>query len=359
MISFLISFFYLIFPVFSPPAIVLPHHDLVKDTRQQFLTHIKIKKPHLDTIIIVGPDHFSSSQKNLYYSNQAWQLPDSNLPFAINLENKFSPLLELNNLLVKNDHAVYNLVSQIHSTWPDAKIFPILIGQQVPLASLDSLANVISQNCSGRCLLVASVDFSHYLPASLANVHDAFSLSLLEDQDTFSLSDAEVDSPQSLYLFIKHSKTNYAQYWQLYSHTNSGTIFHNPDTETTTHLMGYYRLGFPQKSTTKTYLYLPFKIDSTKNQTTLGPRFFYGTHHQETQTNLPNFAIATIINSSKKTEAFLPIASEGDQVNFVRGSEKQQLIKEYFDTIPSNSCIQKDYFWGTLIYESNCRASRL
>jgi AmmeMemoRadiSam system protein B len=359
MISFLISFFYLIFPVFSPPAIVLPHHDLVKDTRQQFLTDIKIKKPHLDTIIIVGPDHFSSSQKSLYYSNQDWQLSNSTLQFAKNLENQFSPLLELNNLLVKNDHAIYNLVSQLQSTWPKAKIFPILVGQDVPLSSLDPLSKTISQNCSRLCLLVASVDFSHYLPASFANVHDAFTLSLLEDQNTQSLSEAEVDSPQSLYLFIKHSQAKNSQKWQLYSHTNSGIIFHNPDTETTTHIMGYYQPGSPQKSSTQTYLYLPFKIDSTKNQTTLGPRFFYGTHHLETQTNLPNFAIATIINSSQKTEAFLPIVSEGDQVNFVRGPEKQQLIKEYFDTISSDSCIQKDYFWGTLIYESNCRSSRL
>ena len=357
MLTFFSSLFFLIFPFLSPPAIVLPHHDLVKTERQTFLEEVKLKKPFLDTIILVGPDHFSSYQKGLYYSNQSWQLSDSTLSFASSLEEDLSPFMVENTSLIKNDHAIYNLVSELHSTWPKAKIFPFLIGQEVELSSLDSLSSTISSRCKNNCLLVASVDFSHYLPTTLAQAHDSYTLSQLQNQNLLAFDNIEVDSPQSLYLFVKHSQSRGAKKWHLSSHTNSGLIFNNPDTETTTHIMGYYSKGRSAPSQTMVNLRLPYQIDPQENQSSLGPRFFYGTNFLNTDSTLPDFAIVTTETPTSITKAFLPISNNNGLVNFLRGPEKHLRLQELFDTIQPDFCLTKDYFWGTLIYDRKCNSS--
>lgn len=321
----------------------MPHHNLVQSTRQEFLQKISRFRLITKKIILIGPDHFSENQNQINISNQDWNLSTGLFKFQ---DLNFN--LPINNSLLKNDHALYNPLTDLKTYFPQATIYPILIGQKVSFSSLKPLLSNIVSICHLDCLLVASVDFSHYLPATLAEVHDTYTLKILNNLDAENLSTVEVDSPQSLYILTKFSENKSAKKFNLFDHTNSGYITGNPDIETTTHIFAYYTPGFSPKFDTHTVVSTPKIYHRAQKQTTLGDRFFYGVDEFIIDPSL-NFVVSTIIFPNQTIKYFLPIKNE----LFVRGPEKQQLIKQYFNSLPNDQNLTKDYNWGKLIYDRN------
>jgi AmmeMemoRadiSam system protein B len=341
---------------FQPLVAVLPHHNLVADTRQKFLTQIKSQRPITKSIVIIGPDHFSPYQSKMVYGNQPWNLSSGTLKFADYLETHLNSLLDLDNLLVKNDHSIHNLTTDIKRLWPNASIFPILIGQDVELENLEPLISKLQSVCGFDCLLLASVDFSHYLPAALAHVHDQKSLRVLNNLELDQIGDLEVDSPQSLYLLTKIALHKQAQKFELFSHTNSGFIFHNPDHETTTHVMAFYQRSLfpPYKNDIQTFTYLPYQIDQSPNSTSLGDRFFYGTDKFQARAGLPpNMVLSGFYDSQNVTLYLLPTSIQQGRTYFVKGEEKQNQVFSYLSTIPDLSTYQIDEIWSRITYDRN------
>jgi hypothetical protein len=184
---------------------------------------------------------------------------------------------DLNVWGVKNDHGIYNQLNDIRKYFPHSKVVPIIIGDGVSRPVLDSLFNLISKNCLANCLLVASVDFSHYLPADLADIHDLYSLRNLNRLNSGSYENLEVDSPQSLYLVMQMAKARHAGNFDLFAHTNSGRMLNDPDAESTSHVFASYSRIY---SFSKTPDHLTFTVASglsrNLSQKGVGDRFFYG-----------------------------------------------------------------------------------
>jgi AmmeMemoRadiSam system protein B len=311
-------------------------------TRQKFIHNIASNRLITRHIVLISPDHFSQNQQQLTTSSRTWNLSTGNAVY-----NNFLNLdLPTNDLLLQNDHGIYNPLTDLKNLFPFADFYPILIGQKTQPPELNIILDHLLKYCKLDCLLVASVDFSHYLPATLANVHDAFTMNNLQNLDTDNLLKSEVDSPQSLYLLSSFAKARGANRWNLFAHTNSGFISHNPDIETTTHVLGYYSVGSQNLSNIATSINVPYPIQRSQNQTTFGDRFFYGVDSFSTLPTQASFVVSKIISSTEIAEYYLPIKNN----NFVRGEDKRYLIKELFDTI-SDQNISKDYFWGKLTYE--------
>ncbi|MFA4826975.1 MAG: AmmeMemoRadiSam system protein B [Candidatus Shapirobacteria bacterium] len=370
-------FFFKIY--FQPVSVVLPHHNLVKDKRLEFLKTIAQKRPFTRHIILIGPDHFSSNQTGLYYADANWDLANGKILFdhSLNISG-----LTLNNNLLKSDHAIYNLLPDLKSVFPNAQIFPILIGQKYPFADLHNLFTQINSVCRFDCLFIASVDFSHYLPAAIADVHDQKSLFALQHLDAQSLNQLEVDSPQSLYLLTQFSKAKKAPSFDLFSHTNSGLLAGNPITETTTHFIGSYQKALSSKtnSSVTTFTFTQ-NIDPKNQSVSLGDRFFYGVDqinpnlsfpHNVTaditlnptkdvnsivknQNHLtinfsPDIAISGFIKNSQLTLVFSPLVRQGNQVFFDRSPARLIKIRSIFDSFSSDfSVVSSSLDYGSVI----------
>lgn len=326
---------------YQPLAIVLPHHNLVQTTRQQFLKEISRRRFFTRHIVLISPDHFSPRQTFITSSTRNWELSSGVAQY-----NNFLDLQLPSNDAIQNDHGIFNPLADLKTYFPSADYLPIIIGQKTSVTDLQPLLGQLKKHCGFDCLLVSSVDFSHYLPATMAFVHDAYTLNNLHSLDTEKLLGSEVDSPQSLYLLSSFALTNNASRFSVFAHTNSGFIASDPDSETTTHIFGSYSRGKKVPANNLTFIHLPYSLDRSLSQNTVGDRFFYGVDKTIIDSYVPNFVIAKIIYPGKVIKSFLPL----DGNSFVRGPRKQQLIKQYFDSISSPG-VTKDYFWGTLIYE--------
>lgn len=331
-------------------AVIVPHHNIVADIRLNFLKSIKYRRPFTRHIILIGPDHFSQFQGSIRYSNHNWSLSNGDLKFDQELFSKINFSLTLDNNVVQNDHSIYNILPNIRQLWPNSKVIPIIIGQKFDTNNLNPLIDQIKSVCKFDCLIIASIDFSHYLPATMADAHDSYTINALYNQNLNKIITSEVDSPQSLYFVSKYSFDKNNKF-RLFNHTNSGYLIKNPDIETTTHIFGLFN-HFPpfQNNNVKIKLDLPYLIDQKQNLKSLGERFFYGFDEVNTNSTLPDFAIITSTSNNKIVQSFFPITNQKNTTNFIKGDEKIKLIKNYFDTITDIN-ITKDYFWGTLIYD--------
>jgi AmmeMemoRadiSam system protein B len=347
----------LIASVFQPVAVVLPHHNLVQSQRQPVLRSLAQKRPKTNHIILIGPDHFSSSQRQIYYSDSNWHLSNGQLSFwpLPHLES----ILTQNNSILKNDHAIYNLLPDLKKHFPQAQVFPILVGQKVDFASLKPLLRQIETICRQDCLLIASVDFSHYLPATLAYVHDQTSIRTLHNLDLDQISNLEVDSPQSLYLLASFAQFRRANKFSLYNHTNSGFLTSNPEVETTTHIFATYSPSLlPQKRMDlTTFTYLPFSVSRSQNQTSVGDRFFYGVDNFQISSSLPlnltlppNFLASGFFDSRRTFITLIPFDHQQEKINFVRGPRRRQLVDQLLNSYQLSN-LQKNPHWSIITYD--------
>lgn len=332
-----------------------PHHNVVKEKRLEFFKTISRLRPSTKTIILIGPDHFSLNQNQISYTNTDWNLSNGQIFF-----NKNFPVtnLTLNNSVLKNDHTIYNLLPDLKTSFPKATLFPILIGQKIPVSNLDNLITQIKNNCSFNCLLIASVDFSHYLPSALADIHDTQSLKALNNLDLNLIPSLEVDSPQSLYILAKFSFLSRAQNWQLFAHTNSATISNNRDIESTSHIFGSYQKSiFPFKKVNNFTFTIASNLDRSQNQTSIGDRFFYGVDTFNPDLKFPfnpanNLIISGVINQDKTHLIFLPFYKKDKKIFFTVGDQKTKALTQFLQDFQANSKYTVDLFNGTLSYDT-------
>lgn len=226
-------------------SIVIPHHDLVKPIRQQFLKKLAQNMSEPKTIILVSPNHFDYGAGAVQTTMQSWQLAQGT--YQPNVE-VISPLLisrsvSLEPASFQDELGIKLLIEDLHNVFPDAKLVPLIIKTGTPNAVVDTLNQKLNENCP-NCLMVASVDFSHYQPVVLANEHDALTIRGLLNLDAkFLHNKAEVDSPATLSLLALWAENHETRRFTIFQHTNSGLLYKNPDLESTSHVFGWYEKG--------------------------------------------------------------------------------------------------------------------
>lgn len=256
-------------------VVIVPHHDLVKEKRAEVLREVG-SKTHPQTIILASPNHFFAGSGDIITTDKTWRLLDGEI---LPDKEKVARLTEDN--LISNEetafsreHGITNMLADINGNFPGVKIIPLILRENTSKENIAKLAGRLEQVCPRNCLLVASVDFSHYLPGALAEMHDALSIRALNNLDEELLWQAEVDSNQSLTLAIKWAKFNKTEKFVLKENTNSGKISEERDAETTSYVLGYFAKGNPQLPKTDTTFMISH--DLAKNPAVIGERFFRG-----------------------------------------------------------------------------------
>lgn len=222
-------------------GLVVPHHDLVQNVRQDFLEEIAAEINQPATIILVSPNHFETGVRNIQTTGQVWNLSNGVI------EPNKEVLSALRKIGVSdepksfvNEHGIKMILPDLKTYFPKSQVVPIILKINTPGPEIIKLQTALLEACLD-CLLAASVDFSHYQTVQVANQHDELSIRALRGLDTNLLrTKAEVDSPPALELLLLWAQSHGTKKFTLFAHTNSGVILKNPDGETTSHVFGYY-----------------------------------------------------------------------------------------------------------------------
>jgi len=184
---------------------VVPHHLLAETMIDHFFKHMACQGK-IENIILLSPDHFQSAVINHHCSfiTSVRQLNSGHfmdLPFKTDFTDGFSKEIKINDncSAIAYDHGITNLLPFIKKYLPKANILPILIPEGTTEKQIEQLVKLIDKNTSPLTVMIASVDFSHYLPANAAAFHDIKSIRTLLNFEKDDFKNIEVDCWQALY----------------------------------------------------------------------------------------------------------------------------------------------------------------
>jgi poly-gamma-glutamate synthesis protein (capsule biosynthesis protein) len=221
-------------PEYELASGIVPHHDLAKDISDKFWQTVSAQdKP--ETIVILSPDHFNSgnldNQKRLMTVDTA-TTELSGVKVSADLLNKLSDQeFGQNTSAVQLDHGIGNLLGGIKQYLPQAQILPILIPANSERTQIiDFIQSLKNEN---NLLVVASTDFSHYLPENAADLHDVMSQRVILDFDVSQFERLEVDCWQCVYAARLYSSLEGKDDYEIIGSGNSAKIS-GTDAESTT-----------------------------------------------------------------------------------------------------------------------------
>ena len=171
---------------------IVPHHLLVKDIIGNFF--VNLKASNIDNIIVIGPNHL--------------ELGNS----VITFEPAF------------RDQSMTALDPFIASTYPRSKIIHIVLKHAMSLAECQELAGQLVET-PGNNLLIASIDFSHYLSSSQAEKNDAETYRRIQARDyanILKMNSDYLDSPAALVTALMYFDQRGASNMSLLDNENSG-----------------------------------------------------------------------------------------------------------------------------------------
>ncbi len=229
-------------------SLVVPHHLVAGHYEAGVFNALKKMSPPV--VVVIGPNHRQLGASLLATSDWTWNTPYGQLDVNEELVAKINKdnLVTIDNNVLNGEHAIGVLAPFIKETWPNTKILPIIIKANKNDVLLDNLANKLKEILPKNSLVIASVDFSHYLPAEISNFHDELSIAVLERGQIDRTKKMEVDSPNSLRVLLRYNSLVGAEKFNLVFHTNSADIMLQPMApETTSHVLGYFTAGEPKK----------------------------------------------------------------------------------------------------------------
>jgi poly-gamma-glutamate synthesis protein (capsule biosynthesis protein) len=216
---------------------VVPHHLLAKEIIEDFFNYISSKN-RPETILIFSPDHFKAGsilgnsfitldpQTEEFYGMKI----DSSLIKSLSSENN----LVFSNSSVRLDHGITNLLPFIKKYFPESKIVPIIIPWNLSQEKLDQFTNSLNSLSYTNTLVIASVDFSHYLPSSVAKFHDVKSIRTLINFQKEDFKNLEVDSWQALYIARSFARFRNKEFPKIIKYANSSDFLNGNEVRETT-----------------------------------------------------------------------------------------------------------------------------
>ncbi|KKQ40600.1 MAG: hypothetical protein US58_C0016G0012 [Candidatus Magasanikbacteria bacterium GW2011_GWA2_37_8] len=213
---------------------ILPHHLVAGYIPATFFTEIAKQKP--STIVIIGPNHFFRGENPIISTTNDQLTSYGNLQVNDGLIKKLlnDGLVGIDETVIAKEHSITALTPFIKKTLPNTKILPLIVKYQTPTGTLESLFNKLTDILPSDAVIIASIDFSHYMTWETANFHDELTREVIKNFDYSRIDKLDIDSPASLYIFLKLMEHNKTQKVVYELGDNAANIMNQPGAKETT-----------------------------------------------------------------------------------------------------------------------------
>lgn len=231
----------------SIKGLIVNHHLLASKFIAQGICQIASHKKI--TIVLISPNHFNHGD-SIVVSNYDWHTPYGILRADTEIIKKLakSKIISIDENPFEYEHGIYNITPFIKKAIPNATIIPILIKDNVSPEKKEALIKLLKENFSKDAIIVASLDFSHYLTSDEADKMDIQTLEIINKLDFNKIKDLNpngnpdnIDSKPTLEILLNLMSENVANNFELLAHSNSAKLIGNLDLkETTSYIVGYF-----------------------------------------------------------------------------------------------------------------------
>lgn len=223
---------------------IIPHHIFPGFIIADFFNRLSKQNPK--TVILIGPNHYERGDYKALSSLYGWETPFGVIwpRVEVVLELAGNNLIKVDESVLPNDHAVAGIMPFVKHYLPNAQVVPILLSGYMSKGEVQILANSLKGYIDKDTILIAAVDFSHYLTSQEAQEKDKLTLEVMKNFDyrrLFSLNNHYADSPASIAALLMVIQKLGTTKMELLYHTNSGELQRNNNIETTSYFsIAYY-----------------------------------------------------------------------------------------------------------------------
>jgi AmmeMemoRadiSam system protein B len=222
---------------------VVPHHLVAADLIAGFFKSVK-DTPY-ETVIIIAPDH-SGGQGQAITTNLSWSVNTGDVVCDTALLSKITKIKGIDFVFddnrLQNDHSASNLIPYVQHYIPKAMVITILLTNRIDQISAQHFAEQLyAITSSKKCLVMFSIDFSHYLMPHEAEKRDLMTKEAINNFDYIGISlmnNNFLDCPPALIIFLKYTQAVNGKVTIL-ENTNASNLLNNFTDETTS----YFVLG--------------------------------------------------------------------------------------------------------------------
>ena len=220
-----------------------PHHMVAAEMISGFYKAAAENK-NFDTVVIIAPNH-SGEAGSVIVSKKDWDvgsgvLCDAEIIGAVLAINIEGVTVTENDFIIEFDHSASVHVPFVNHYMPNTKIAPVLLSRTLSFENTMQFADKLIEILNGKnILLVASIDFSHFLTPAESFERDMATLRAVNGRDLRTIhgfSNAYVDSPASLIVYLR-----YLDFFGLENHVldhADASVFMQTD-ETTSYFIFY------------------------------------------------------------------------------------------------------------------------
>lgn len=226
-------------------AAVVPHHLVAAQLIDRVMATLALQEP--ERVIVVGPNHPNTASKvitGLY----GWQTPEGVMEADSQVVNSLleKGVAARDEDVLSREHSIGAVVPLLYHYLPHAKIVPVILHHDVSLEDIDQILKALAPFMTEKTVLIASVDFSHYLTRSEAQIKDLETRNYMKYFDysaLLRLGNDHMDSPPSLVTAFRLAENTGIKDFTILDNTNSGIIMQNDFMETTS----YFTLLFTEQ----------------------------------------------------------------------------------------------------------------
>jgi len=209
---------------------IIPHHLLAGRIIASFFKTVASINPDAELVVVVAPNHKRFGNAKIHTGSWDWETPfgilNADDEVVSHLENECGAGTDFK--LLEEEHSISSLVPYIKYFLPESKIVPVLLHGDLGLENSKPLGEKIESIVEGKnYLIVASVDFSHYLPVEKADKMDEITIEAIKNRDLTAIShmgNDNLDSPPSIITLLEAMNRAGADSMTVLDHSNSARI---------------------------------------------------------------------------------------------------------------------------------------
>lgn len=206
-------------------AAILPHHTIVAGQLAQSWSDIAANTEP-SVIVIIGPAHSNQGQGTVQTTHGVWR---SVFGDVVTSDTVVDQLVEAGATdeppSFLNEHAIGTHIPYIAHFFAGTPIVPIIAKSTANDRDAQNIVQNLNKILPQDALIIASIDFAHYLDASTTAAHDQITeqhINIRNYPYIDFLSSAYLDAPFALEVFLRwsdHSNFTITKVWHSQSHT--------------------------------------------------------------------------------------------------------------------------------------------
>lgn len=227
---------------------VVPHHSVAGRLIAEFFRALAEDPP--ETVIVIGPNHKLEGFSEVQTNSTDWGTPfgilEADTTVTGRLAEEYGAVQ--NDDLFENEHSVSSLVPYIKYYLPETKIAPVLLHGSLSAEDAGKLGTLLGEIVSDHpgTVVIASIDFSHYLSAPEADEMDIITWNAVSSWDLEAISrmgNDNLDSVPSITALMTAMDAVSARSVEMAGHNNSSRITKSSYDWTTSYFTMFFRIN--------------------------------------------------------------------------------------------------------------------